>query len=247
MKVFIFVFGFLMSFALNGQAPAIKFESGSFQEAKAKAEAENRIIFMDVYTTWCGPCKRLNSEVFSDQKVADYFNTHFINYKVDAEKGQGIPISRQYKVGAFPTLLFLDASGTEVYRMRGFRPAEPFLDESKTVIDPNHEPTIAERYANDKEYRKMLEDARQKRINLSKILQSNPKLDSLHQAYISGNRTSNLIGEYLLERVRLEVPDDSLLYEYNASISIKPPALNSMHHTIKALDLKSTLEPALRK
>ena len=69
-----------------------------------QAKKENKLIFMDCYTSWCGPCKMLAKEVFTDPDVAAFFNEKFVNAKVDMEKGEGPALKKQYGVNAFPTL-----------------------------------------------------------------------------------------------------------------------------------------------
>ena len=84
-----------------------------------QAESENKLIFVDVYATWCRPCQMMDEEVFSDEKLAEYFNAHFINYKVNAEKGRGIRFANEYNVRAYPTLLFLNAKGEVLEKKEG--------------------------------------------------------------------------------------------------------------------------------
>ena len=69
------------------QADGIAFRVLSFSEALKRAEVEDKLLFVDCFTTWCGPCKRLSKVVFKDSLVADYFNRHFVNLKMDMEKG----------------------------------------------------------------------------------------------------------------------------------------------------------------
>ncbi|MFN4256425.1 MAG: thioredoxin family protein, partial [Saprospiraceae bacterium] len=70
-------------------AQGMNFEHGTWAEVLAKAKAENKPIFMDAYTVWCGPCKMMSNQTFPDAKVAELFNARFVNVKVDMEKGEG--------------------------------------------------------------------------------------------------------------------------------------------------------------
>ncbi|WP_247236031.1 thioredoxin family protein [Telluribacter sp. SYSU D00476] len=107
----------------------IRFERGSWENVKAKAKAEKKLIFVDVYAIWCGPCKVLNRQVFSTKEVGEKMNSFFISYKADAEAG-GRPLALQYSVKAYPTGLFLDHEGKVVHQFVGFRPVHEFLAEA---------------------------------------------------------------------------------------------------------------------
>ena len=120
----------MFTFANDG----IRFTEGSWKEVLSKAKAENKLIFIDVYTSWCGPCKMMAAETFPLKEVGDVFNAHFINYKIDAEKGEGIAIAKKFDVRAFPTYLFVNGDGELVYRVVGYMEANPFLEEAKIAI-----------------------------------------------------------------------------------------------------------------
>ena len=101
---------------LSSFAQGVDFKSLTMKEAQAVAEKEKKMIFIDFYTTWCGPCKMMSSEVFTQDQVGEYFNRTFVNLKVDAEKGEGVELAKKYQVKAYPTFVVLRADGTEVYR-----------------------------------------------------------------------------------------------------------------------------------
>ena len=86
-----------------------------------KAKKENKLIFVDCYTSWCGPCKILSRNVFTNDAVADFFNAHFINAKFDMEKDRdGVILKKQFGIRFFPTLVFVDpVSGEVLHRMVG--------------------------------------------------------------------------------------------------------------------------------
>ena len=116
------------------RAQSIDFQKGAWKDILARAKSENKLIFVDIYTTWCGPCKMLDRQVFTDKDVAATYNTCFINYKIDAERGEGITLARQYSVQAYPTALFIDAEGELVDSWVGFLPAPAFRQEGERVF-----------------------------------------------------------------------------------------------------------------
>lgn len=98
----------------------VKFEtSSSMSTVLEKADNENKPIFVDFYTSWCGPCRIMDKEVFTNRNTADFLNRNFVNYKVNAEKGKGPDYALMYNVKSFPTLLFLDAKGNVILRHEG--------------------------------------------------------------------------------------------------------------------------------
>jgi thiol-disulfide isomerase/thioredoxin len=99
----------LFSFGLS--ASKIEFRNLSLAEGLAAAKEEGKPVFIDCYTTWCGPCKWMTANIFTDESVAEYYNENYICLKIDMEKGEGIDIAKNYSVRAYPTLLYLDDSG----------------------------------------------------------------------------------------------------------------------------------------
>lgn len=103
----------------------IQFFKGTFQEALIKAKEENKPIFLDIYATWCGPCKMLKRKTFSDKEVGDYFNANFINISVNGETNEGQELARKYNIEGYPTLLLLDKEGNKKAKQVGF--VEPHI------------------------------------------------------------------------------------------------------------------------
>lgn len=145
----IFSIVFTLAISITTHAQGINFEHGTFQEALNKAKAQNKMVFMDCYTTWCGPCKKMSKEVFPTTEVGDYINANFISIKMDMEKGEGIELAKQYDVKAFPTLLFMDADGKVLHTKVGGLDVESFLTEAKNAGDPTKRLAyIQEQYLN---------------------------------------------------------------------------------------------------
>ena len=105
----------------------IRFETGGLQEALAKARKENKAVFVDCYTSWCGPCKMMSSKVFPDKQAGDFFNPRFISLKIDMEKDEGKELAQKWNIRVFPTYLILDPQGEIVYTSQGYIPAEELI------------------------------------------------------------------------------------------------------------------------
>ena len=124
--LFVLFFSTLL-IGLAAQNKEIVFETGNFASILEKAKKENKYVFIDAYTEWCGPCKMMARETFKTDTIANYFNKNFINYKMDMEKGEGIDFSKKYEVNCYPNLLLLDGSGKPVHRGAGYLKAKEFL------------------------------------------------------------------------------------------------------------------------
>ncbi|GAA3594024.1 thioredoxin family protein [Flavivirga amylovorans] len=91
----------------------------TFEEVKALAKAENKKIFLDFFTVWCGPCKRMDKEIFSKEEIGTIYNENFINYKINAEKGVGVSLAKTFDIKAYPTYIYLETDGSLISRRTG--------------------------------------------------------------------------------------------------------------------------------
>ncbi|MBU0612207.1 thioredoxin family protein [Patescibacteria group bacterium] len=130
------VLGTVAVFAQSG----IRFEDGSlsFDEIIQKAKNENKIIFVDCYTTWCGPCKWMEKNVFPNDTVGDFYN-QFICVSLDMQKGDGPIVAGNFEVSCFPTYLFINGDGKTLYRASGSCDVKGFIEIGRQALVPENQ------------------------------------------------------------------------------------------------------------
>jgi len=112
----------------------IQFQSGTWNQSLALAKKENKPIFLNISASWCGFCKRMKANVFTDIEVGKLYNSTFINVAVDGEKGDGIELAKKYGVKGYPTFVFLNPDGSLVYQTSGYHNPEKFFELGKNAI-----------------------------------------------------------------------------------------------------------------
>ncbi len=112
----------------------IDFYKGDWKDALAEAEKTEKLVFVDAYAEWCGPCKRMAKTTFVDQQVGDFFNANFINLKIDMEKGHGLTFRQDYPVSAFPTLMFLNGKGEVIHKVTGAKDVNQIIALAKQAM-----------------------------------------------------------------------------------------------------------------
>lgn len=125
----------------------IKFvEDKTFNQALDLAKKENKLLFIDCYTSWCGPCKMMARDVFTQKIVGDYFNPKFICMKVDMEKGEGVQLKDKFQVKAFPTFVILNGEGEIISRLVGGGKAEEFIKRVENSLSERGLLALQKRY-----------------------------------------------------------------------------------------------------
>lgn len=137
--IWVCLLGTLMAQAQNRSIEFIHPDEMSWTKVLKKAKKEKKMIFIDCYTSWCGPCKRLAKEVFTLDSVADFYNKHFVCIKYDAEKDKdkGYAPINPYGIPAFPTLLYIDNRGNVVHSMVGAY-GDLVMSEARKAMDAEH-------------------------------------------------------------------------------------------------------------
>ena len=151
----------IYAISLSAQSAGINFLHGvTWAEAVTKAKAENKLIFIDFYTQWCGPCMNMAQTVFSLPTVGYYYNHTFVNLKIDAEEGEGITLAKKYGVHSYPTYAFIDPTTENiVHRSSSRQSAEQFIQTGKDATIPTQRSFyLQEQYAKGNRERAFLID-----------------------------------------------------------------------------------------
>lgn len=134
-RQFVWISVLMLGFVINGFGQGINFETCSFEQALQKAKTEQKLVFIDCYTSWCGPCRLMTRDVFPQQAVGDYMNKEFVNLKIDVEKGEGIELAKRFRVTVYPTFLVIDPNGSLVHKFVGASGPQTFIARVKESFD----------------------------------------------------------------------------------------------------------------
>lgn len=170
MKKIVLLLLIIIPLLIQAQDTGIHFQhEASWKEIQAKAKAENKYIFMDCFTTWCGPCKYMSATIFPLKDVGEFINDKFVSVKVQLDTTakddesvkswyqNGHDIAQKYKVSAYPTYLIFDADGNIVHRFVGSSPADVFLANTKKSLSPETQYyTLLNQYKNGKKDKEFL-------------------------------------------------------------------------------------------
>ena len=131
----IFTTAIALVLCMGAFAQGINFRDISLKEALEQSAAEKKPVFLDCYTTWCGPCKYMSEEVFVLKEAGDYFNPRFVSLKIDMEKGEGVEIAKKYAIRAYPTFLVLNSDGTVRHTVVGGGEIKDFITRVEAGLD----------------------------------------------------------------------------------------------------------------
>jgi thiol-disulfide isomerase/thioredoxin len=196
----------------------INFESADWQSVLAKARGENKLIFLDLFTTWCGPCKWMDKEVYPDDRVGKKYNAAFVNYKADAEKGEGIELAKKFNVRGYPSYFFVNADEEAVFVAMGGRPVEEFITLADEALSTRSEKPLASYQA---EYESGNRDAAFIKAYLKRLKQLEQPYTDVFNEYLAslpaGQRQADETLQLLLDYPKVMVLNSMAYQLYQAN------------------------------
>ena len=133
--LFVAVMAVVVMSSFAGKGSGIDFSKVTLEKAKKEASKTGKLIFIDAYTDWCGPCKRMAATTFQDPELGKFFNKNFVNLKIEMEKdADRMEIAKRYRVRAYPTMLIIDADGNLVKSVIGFKTKDQLLAIAESAL-----------------------------------------------------------------------------------------------------------------
>lgn len=112
----------------------VKFETKSTDAVRAMAEKSGKLVFIDLYASWCPPCRMMDKQVFSRKDVGEFMQQRFVSAKYDTDRAIGKDLLARYGNGAIPLYLVFDTSGELLGRIQGASSAEEFMRDIDTIL-----------------------------------------------------------------------------------------------------------------
>lgn len=126
---------------------AFEKEGTLFRQAVQKAMSSGKLIFLDCYTSWCGPCKKMANTVFPQEAVGNFMNPKYVSIQIDMEKGEGPELARKLQVSAYPTFIVFNSGGQEIGRFLGGCSTEEFIEKVAKASEDKASAEMDQRFA----------------------------------------------------------------------------------------------------
>lgn len=208
------LFGVLMILSCFAGVAQTNFRHLTYEQALAAAKVENKLVFVDFYTVWCGPCKAMLRDVFPQKAVGDYLNERFVCIKLDAEK-EGKELADRLKVNAYPTFIGFDVNGEEVMRKVGGSDVKSFLANIERQINPEKSPErLIERYNSGERTAELIEAYAALKMNEAEMM------NDMSSYWVKKKEVYNLVKEYLMgleDEKRLSAENLFVYMQYTSS------------------------------
>lgn len=204
--------------SVQAQDKGIRFEHNiHWQAVLTKARAENKYIFVDCFTTWCGPCIYMSKEIFTKETVGEFYNEKYINFKLQFDSSNNdtdeirfqyedaVLINKKYKIEGYPTYLFFNSEGELVHRDGGGCDEKEFIAKGMNALD-----TLQQYYTQLKKYERGSRDT---------FFLKNLTLLALHSN--EATATAKFAKEYILLRPEILNTNDDLQFIYETARTTK--------------------------
>jgi len=140
---------FIASFSFAQKTGIVFTKKTSWSDILKEAKDQNKLVFLDAYTTWCGPCKKMDRDVYPQKMIGDFYNKNFVNVKMDMEKTIGPEIGQRYGISAYPTFVFVTPDGKVAHRSAGYHTVPQFLKLGQDASNPEKQmASLEKRYIN---------------------------------------------------------------------------------------------------
>ena len=210
--LFLLAFFFVGDWVFGQEGGAVFLDNEPWENVLKKAKEEDKLIFVDCYTEWCGPCNRLTKEVFPQKEVGDYMNPKFVCVKYDVDKGVGAEFKKLYdsEISAYPTMLIVDTEGKLLHRLVGYQPVKPLLHSIQRGLDGINIYKMKEEYPLRKNDKAFIKDY------LWALFYANmdKEYEEVARAYTSQFSMDSLLTPDFWEMIRPVVVNDPYCKEY---------------------------------
>lgn len=159
--------------------------ASDMEAAQKKANDGMLMLFVDVYATWCGPCKMMDAQVYPDPALSEYMNKHFLSVRMDGETDFGRQYAAQQQLEGYPSMFIFSDDGVRVSSVVGFKPATEMLPLLESLV---------KNYQAVKRYRAMLE-------NGSISLEDYATYISLEREMGNDEEAERLAGDYIRKKL----------------------------------------------
>lgn len=206
----------LLSCPAIGQVVEFDTSGNSWLSILKKSKELNKPVFVDVYTDWCSPCKKMDKEVFIKKEVGLFYNNNFLAVKINAEKNYGISFARDYKINAYPTFIYFSPEGKVLLAGTGYQSSEGFIIAGKQALTNWKEGINIE--------------------DMKKIIASGNFDTKFLMNYIRKLSSLQLPNSLIIEQYLKVIPDDSLYTQHTLDL-VRLGYFGRMSHNSKAFQV----------